>query len=267
MLFLISHHAIVKDYYAILGVSTSASESEIKKAFRRLAVRYHPDKNSSPDAVSKFHEINEAYDTVGDAGKRRLYDARLANPYAEVFAEAPPVHRDPAYRRKRRQPPPPQGPPASYILMRDSLPYVIWISRIGLLITTLFFVDYFLPHHHVQDFIDGVHSHQSRAGFYYSVHTRYGEEFRVDKFDLEDFGDEGELVLSVTPIYGTLILVSNTSGTYNAWVSYMYSTLIFFPLTLFVNSLFGILYRKRVEFCFNLNVTAFILIIINLVLL
>jgi hypothetical protein len=203
---------------------------------------------------------------VGDAEKRRLYDGRLANPYAEIFVEPTPRHRDPAYRKKRRRPASPAEPPASYLVMRDSLPYVIWISRLGLLITTLFFIDYFLPYRHVQDFISGVYNYRSSGGSYYSVDTRYGERFRVEEFDYKDFGD-GELVLSVTPIYSTLIFVSNRSGTYKAWVSYMYSTLIFFPLVLFVNSLFAILYRKRVELCFNLNITAFILIIINLVLL
>ena len=50
-----------KDYYDILGVSKNADEKEIKSAFRRLARKYHPDVNKSPDASSKFKDINEAY--------------------------------------------------------------------------------------------------------------------------------------------------------------------------------------------------------------
>lgn len=258
----------MKDYYAILGVSPSASESQIKKAFRTLAVRYHPDKNSSADAKPVFLEINEAYDVLGDVEKRRAYDARLANPFAEIFTEpARARHRDPAYRTRRSRPGD-DGPPASYLLMQDSLPYVIWISRIGLFITALFFVDYLLPYHQVEDFIYTIDSFTARRGETFTVvGTRSGEQLRARNFNRGDFDDEGRLLLSVTPVYGSVIWVANTTGTYRAWVAYMYSTLIFFPLLLFLISVLAHVYRKRVEFCFNLNVTALILIIINLVLL
>ena len=50
-----------RDYYEVLGISKDASEQEIKKAYRSLAKKYHPDMNKSPDAEEKFKEINEAY--------------------------------------------------------------------------------------------------------------------------------------------------------------------------------------------------------------
>ena len=59
----------MKDFYDILGVSRNANESEIKKAYRKMSLEYHPDKNSSPSASSKFQEINEAYETLGDVQK------------------------------------------------------------------------------------------------------------------------------------------------------------------------------------------------------
>jgi len=69
-----------KDYYSVLGVSKSASQSDIKKAYRKLAVQYHPDKNQGEKAAEeKFKQINEAYDVLGDPEKRKKYDRLGAN--------------------------------------------------------------------------------------------------------------------------------------------------------------------------------------------
>jgi DnaJ-class molecular chaperone len=66
----------LKDYYQILGVERNASQEEIKKAYRRLALRYHPDRNrDNPEAIKKMKEINEAYSVLSDPGKRREYDS------------------------------------------------------------------------------------------------------------------------------------------------------------------------------------------------
>ncbi|KAM6937768.1 dnaJ homolog subfamily B member 9a [Xenentodon cancila] len=63
-----------KDYYDILGVPKGATERQIKKAFHKLAMKYHPDKNKSPDAEVRFREIAEAYEILSDETKRREYD-------------------------------------------------------------------------------------------------------------------------------------------------------------------------------------------------
>lgn len=63
-----------KDYYEVLGVNKSATEQEIKKAYRKLAIQYHPDKNSDPKAKDKFKEINEANEVLSDGTKKSNYD-------------------------------------------------------------------------------------------------------------------------------------------------------------------------------------------------
>jgi molecular chaperone DnaJ len=63
-----------RDYYEVLGVPRSADAAELKKAYRKLAMEFHPDRNSSEDAAEKFKEINRAYEVLSDEQKRALYD-------------------------------------------------------------------------------------------------------------------------------------------------------------------------------------------------
>ena len=64
----------MRDYYEVLGVSKSASEADIKKAYRKLALEWHPDRNKSKEASDKFKEINEAFEVLSDPQKKARYD-------------------------------------------------------------------------------------------------------------------------------------------------------------------------------------------------
>src|SRR4051794_13668499 len=74
-----------QDLYKVLGVDKKASQDEIKKAYRKLARRYHPDTNKDAGAEERFKEISHAYDVLGDADKRKHYDQARLNPFAGAF--------------------------------------------------------------------------------------------------------------------------------------------------------------------------------------
>src|ERR671934_825138 len=97
-----------RDYYELLGVSRNASDSEIKRAFRRLARELHPDVSEAPDAEDRFREIVEAYEVLSKPETRELYDRyghaglrsggftpgsfdfrRLPHPFSAVFGDRP----------------------------------------------------------------------------------------------------------------------------------------------------------------------------------
>ncbi|KAH8364580.1 hypothetical protein KR084_008472 [Drosophila pseudotakahashii] len=63
-----------KDYYKILGIERNASGDEVKKGYRRMALRYHPDKNDHPQAEEQFKEVVAAFEVLSDKEKRQIYD-------------------------------------------------------------------------------------------------------------------------------------------------------------------------------------------------
>lgn len=75
------------DYYRVLGVEKDASQDEIKKAYRELAMKYHPDRNQGKDTEEHFKKVNEAYAVLGDPDKRKQYDAYGPDQFGKVYSQ------------------------------------------------------------------------------------------------------------------------------------------------------------------------------------
>ena len=77
---------MARDFYEVLGVGRNADQSEIQRAYRKLARQHHPDVNKDPSAEARFKEISEAYDVLSDPEQRKRYDA-----FGEDFRRVPPT--------------------------------------------------------------------------------------------------------------------------------------------------------------------------------
>ena len=124
----------MKDYYSSLGIAEDAKPADIKKAYRRLAQEYHPDKNpENPQAVEKFKEVNEANEVLSDANKRRQYDGMrrggfngdIHDLFESVFGGSPfggfGHRRNRPPRNKSRRPPTPGSAVVSVEVSLDEL--------------------------------------------------------------------------------------------------------------------------------------------------
>jgi hypothetical protein len=255
----------VKDYYAILGVQNNASETEIKRAFRRLAVKYHPDKNPDQQAEQLFKEINEAYSVLGDPAERRAYDSRLENPFTSILTEeTQPHHRDPAYKRPKPATARPQRESETVVLIREYIGYVRWASRIGLALSVLFFIDYIIPRSVVNEEVNEISHVRGRRGFsHYKVNTVSGRKIKIYPDDLGGVFDEKAITVTYTFFYRIPMSVANSKKELIAQVGYIYRSMILFPAALLITSFLGVLFQSKTEFCFNVSIVSGLLLIIN----
>ncbi|MEO7991431.1 MAG: DnaJ domain-containing protein [Chryseolinea sp.] len=258
----------MKDYYKILGVRSTAPDADIKRAFRQLAVRYHPDKNPDPAAELLFKEINEAYTILSDPQKRAGYDWKRQRPLSDLAQEpAQPPHRDPAYRKPR-----PKGPHRKsegqqmFEMMSKYQPVINRITTFCFSIAMLLLIDYILPSREQEEKIVEAYSETRHVGrssiTLWIIETTSGIHVTLP-FEDSDYFQVGQNV----KVHSSFILDFNrkVEGNEHA-VSIrrsIYGNFIFAPIALLVISSFAMMFRKNVERSFNFGLVSMLILIFN----
>lgn len=257
----------MKNYYTILSVSTSAPAADIKRAYRRLALQYHPDKNPTASAEQFFKEVNEAYEVLGDQQKRALYDQQMFNPVYQAPAPQP-THRDPKYRPVSHQQRSKVTTDDTYELMQEYLPKIVLVTKGLLVICALLFIDYVVPRQKVEEQVKSFKyvstGRRSSGETHTIVYTQQGSSFRLENNELGISSTLDSLVLSKSWILREITHVKSGENQIKLFSS-IYGGFIFAPAALLIFTLLAFLYRKNVSKGFNMGVTAALIFIFNLV--
>lgn len=261
---------MAKDYYEILGVSKHADASEIKRAYRKLAVRFHPDKNPDPLAADTFREITEAYEILGDVASRSNYDNGNTNTgfYEAETAQHRP-HRDPAYRRPNRPHVKVKSERERTLeTMASLLPITHKIVLVSLFACALLFGDIILPvdisnETIVDTYVVKKHGRNSSMPSL-MLRTDRGNVIEVS-YIYEPFFKDG-LLISVerTRILSVTTRVVAPGQTVEIRKS-IYRNFSFAPIMLLLTAGFGFYFRKRVDYAFNAGVVSLMLLILTIV--
>jgi DnaJ domain len=257
------------DYYQTLGVKYSATQEEIKRAYRKLAVLYHPDKNNDPSAENIFKNINEAYDVLGDPVKKNMYDLRFTTAFTQAPYEETPRHRDPAYRRQpgvRRK----SDRERLKDLMRQYMPWATRITWLCFAFALLILIDFSLPNRIDHEKIIETNVRRTYARNYsttwWVIKTDGGHTVDMP-YELSDHFPTGrEVDISVTWLFDVPRTVKAETLAVRLKKS-IYGNFLFAPIALLFFSTLGLVFRKNIEYGFNLSVTSLLIFIFTGVLL
>jgi curved DNA-binding protein CbpA len=250
----------LKNYYFILGLTTNARENEIKQAYRKLALQFHPDKNSSKEAAAIFIEINEAYEILSDPQQKFQYDQLLLG-----STDSKP-HRDPRYRPR---------PPGSYSgtskkkeileFMQANLTYALMASRIALLFSAVLIADYTLPPEKLKrEVINLDLQRELRGDRTIQLQLEDGETMTLNQKTALEFRQGSSITIYRSKIFSVPMILENERTHFKTKVLLsIYGNFAFVPLVLLITSLLGTFYWKGTEFRFNLGVVNFFLILLS----
>ncbi len=248
----------LKNYYAILGLPEAATPDTIKRAYRQLALRYHPDKNPSREAEERFKEVNEAYEVLGDAVARKAYDDRL------VQSRIGTIHRDPRYRKRPARPSGPTPQQQLYLYMKEYIPHMRTIMWAGLAVCLLLAVDVSLP---------ARRSYESIVDMTFEVdnvrklHLDDGSDVSLSRELARRFDLGNKVIVYRSYLMAVPLRVENQQTRQTAAIeATLYHNFLFLPVLLLGLSVAGLFFAKGVELQFNLGVVAAMLLIFTVLL-
>jgi curved DNA-binding protein CbpA len=249
-----------------LGLNIYASESEIKQAYRKLALQFHPDKNPTAESESIIKEINEAYEVLGDSEKKFTYD-QLLRGVSPAAPTATRPHRDPGYRPR---------PPGTYSrkskkqemldVMSDYLKYALMVSRLTLVFAATLIVDYTLPRERTeQEVLHASYRKEFRSGSSLQLNLKDGGAISLKKSDANEFRQGETILIYRSSIFDVPVEIENERTHFKAKIPVaIYGNFIFCPLIMIITSLLGTFYWKGIEFRFNLGVVNFLLAFLSI---
>lgn len=246
-----------------MGLNIYASEAEIKQAYRKLALQFHPDKNASKEAAAIFIEVNEAYEVLGDPLRKREYDKLLLGAPAEPVV----VHRDPRYRPK----PPGQGQSGSrrrqaLETMRDYLKYAVMLSRLALLFSAVLLTDYSLPTKKTRQEIIIIDSRATRRESRFEMSLQDGEVINLNPEKAAKFNEGTTILLYSSAWFSVPIEIEDEDTHFKVRIlGSIYGNFIFLPIVLLLTSLVGTFWWKGIEFRFNLGVVNGLLMLLSFI--
>lgn len=255
----------MKNYYFILGLNIYAHAQEVKRAYRKLALQYHPDRNPSAEAAAIFVEVNEAYEVLGDPQRKYEYDQLLQG----APSPTPPftINRDPRFRR---------GPVANESastrrevlnLMREYLKHAVMFSRLALLFSFVLITDYSLPTKPIREEILQVTPRRdSRYNQSAQLALEDGDVITLKSEAAREFQRGSILTIHSSSWFSVPVAIENEKTRYKAKVMVsIYGNFKFLPIVMLITSLLGTFWWKGVEFRFNLGVVSAILILLNFI--
>ncbi len=264
----------MKDYYKILGVHPSAHAADIKRAYRKLALLYHPDKNPDPTAERYIKEINEAYDVLSDPEARQAYDLRRTNPLHDILQHTQTTHRDPAYRgQSPNRPKRKSENEKMFELMVEYHAHAKWMVIVAFAFCIVLCLDLLIPFKQTTDrIVDIRHSKQvmTRGRYGESITTNiivfdHSSRVKISAVDGDNFNIGDYVQINSSAFFGiTRSIVGKNAYVAEAPVS-IYGTFFFAPIVLLLISAVGLGVRKRIELTFNLGVACFFVLILNVV--
>jgi curved DNA-binding protein CbpA len=258
----------VKNYYKILEVDENATRVEIKKSYRSLAKKYHPDKSSSPSAAQLFNEVNEAYEILSDSDQKVTYDQRRSDatsyrtsqPQRAYSSRRPPRSR-PDYRSSSQQ-----------IDVTPYVPYFRKISYLGLVLSIVLSIDFVLPRSVQQESVTDINRimSKSRTGqvYLYAIQvTTDNGEFRLGPYEDNPFSVGKKVSIHRSRIFNLTTSISSQeiapSKEYLIKAS-IFANFSFSLIVLLITSVVGSLLKKPPMNILNFGIVNGVLLLLTI---